>query len=345
MLKSICLTLKARFIKRLVEHKAMRELTEIDTKILQGLLQDGRKNFSAMAKEFNTSKDIIWKHYKELKKAGIIVGATTQSDPRKLGISGVATISISLETQNMAETFDRLKNTSNFNFFRYYNTSNTLSIITGLKNLNDLQRAKEVISRENKINDISTNLWLDVRNTPENVFSTHPLEATKVSATPLTNSEESEPIKLDETDYQIIERLTNNGRLPFSKIGKDMGLSTNTIVRRYEKLLKNRVMKVSVQINPIELGFQAMLDLNLTVSNQSEITLIADKLSRIVGVSYIVKLGGNFDLMVVALVKDCKDIIKISDEVFKIPNIKKIDGKLRQIPSVWPTKGQYITTF
>ena len=323
----------------------MRELTDTDIRILQELLQDGRKNFTTMAKEFKTSKDIIWKHYKELKKAGIIVGATTQSDPRKLGISGVATISISLETQNMAETFDRLKNTSNFNFFRYYNTSNTLSIITGLKHLSDLQHAKEVISRENKINDISTNLWLEVRNTPENIFSAPPLDEKKVTARPLMNSEELEELKLDETDYQIIEKLTKNGRLPFSKIAKEMGLSTNTIVRRYEKLVKNKIIKVSIQINPIELGFQAMLDLNLAVSNQSETNTIADRLSRIVGVSYIVKVAGNFDLMVVALVKDCKDIIKISDEVFKIPNIKKIDGKLRQIPSTWPSKGQYITTF
>ncbi len=323
----------------------MRELTDIDIRILQELLQDGRKNFSTIAKEFKTSKDIIWKHYKELKKAEIIVGATTQSDPRKLGISGLATISISLETQNMAETFDRLKNTSNFNFFRYYNTSNTLSIITGLKHLGDLQHAKEVISRENKINDISTNLWLEVRNTPENIFSTPPIDAKKTPDRPVVNSEEIAESKLDETDFQIIDRLTKNGRMPFSKIAKEMGLSTNTIVRRYEKLLKNKIIKVSIQVNPIELGFQAMLDLNLAVSNQSETNTIADRLSRIVGVSYVVKVGGNFDLMVVALVKDCKDIIKISDEVFKIPNIKKIDGKLRQIPSVWPTKGQYITTF
>ncbi len=321
----------------------MRELTEIDIKILYELLQDGRKNFSTMAKESKTSKDIIWKHYKQLKKAGIIVGATTQTDGRKLGISGVATISIGLDTQNMAETFEHLKNNPNFGFFRYYNTSNTLSIITGLKNLSDLQRAKEVISRENKINDISTSLWIDVRNTPENVLTLKkPVEKKLPATTPVENSEQ---LNLDEIDFEIINRLTQNGRMPFSKIAKEMGLSTNTIVRRYEKLVNSKVMKVSIQINPIELGFQAILDLNLAVSSQSEIDTIADKLSKIRGVSYIVKVGGNFDLMVVALVKDCRDIIRISDGVFAIPNIKKIDGKLRQIPTLWPTNGQYITTF
>ena len=133
--------------------------------------------------------------------------------------------------------------------------------------------------------------------------------------------------------------------MPFSKIAKEMGLSTNTIVRRYEKLTKNNVIKVSIQVNPLEIGFQAILDLNLALSNQSETDEIADKLSQIPGVSYIVKLGGNSDLLVVALVKDCKDIIAINDDIVKIPNIKKIEATLRQIPPCWPGPRQYISTF
>ena len=133
--------------------------------------------------------------------------------------------------------------------------------------------------------------------------------------------------------------------MPFSKIAKEMALSTNTIVRRYEKLVKNNVIKVSIQVNPLEIGFQAILESNLALSNQSEINEIADRLTQIPGVSYIVKLGGNYDLMVVALVKDCKDIIAINDEIVNIPNIKKIEAALRQIPQCWPGQRQYISTF
>jgi hypothetical protein len=49
--------------------------------------------------------------------------------------------------------------------------------------------------------------------------------------------------------------------------------------------------------------------------------------------------------MVVALVKDCQGIIAINDEIVKIPNIKKIDAALRQIPPCWPGPRQYISTF
>ena len=59
---------------------------------------------------------------------------------------------------------------------------------------------------------------------------------------------------------QIVEKLTKNGRLPFSKIAQEIGASTDTVARRYEKLRKNNFIKVSIQINPLELGYQAILD-------------------------------------------------------------------------------------
>jgi DNA-binding Lrp family transcriptional regulator len=322
----------------------MRELTEIDTKIIKELLEDGRKSFSTIAQECNTSKDIIWKHYKELKKTGIIVGATIQLNCRKLGYSGVATMSISLETQHMAETFERLKNMPELGIFRYYNTSNTLTVLTCLRNLSDLQQTKEIINKQIKINEIRTNLWLDVRNIPQNVLK-NKTENNQGMPREKSQSIDSSEVKIDTTDLEIIDKLTKNGRLPFSKVAKEMALSTNTITRRYEKLTKNNIITVSIQINPLKLGFQAILDLNLALTNQSETNEIADKLSKIPGVSYIVKLGGNYDLLVVALVKDCKDIIAINDEVMKIPNIKKIEALLRQIPPFWPTPRQYISTF
>ncbi|HLN89742.1 MAG TPA: Lrp/AsnC family transcriptional regulator, partial [Candidatus Binatia bacterium] len=65
----------------------MNGLQPIDVTILQELLKDGRKSFTTIAKECNTSKDVIWNHYRELKKAGIIVGATIQFNYQKFGYS------------------------------------------------------------------------------------------------------------------------------------------------------------------------------------------------------------------------------------------------------------------
>ena len=46
-----------------------------------------------------------------------------------------------------------------------------------------------------------------------------------------------------------------------------------------------------------------------------------------------------------ALVKDCRDIIAINEEIAKIPYIKRIDAAMRQVYPAWPSPRQYISTF
>jgi Lrp/AsnC family transcriptional regulator for asnA, asnC and gidA len=283
-----------------------------------------------------------------MKKAGVIVGATIQFNYQKFGYSGVAMIQLSLESQYIDEVFERLKKIPDVATFRHYNATHPLAAISMLKNLKDLEYDKEIINKQSKINEIKTYLWIDVRNIPENIFTgkiNHKTEeADRIPPQPFVDAQNGS-VKIDEIDLQIVDKLTKNGRLPFSKIAQEIGASTETISRRYEKLRKNNFIKVSIQFNPIELGYQAVLDIDVALTDQSETKEIVEKLSKIPGVAYLVKISGNYDLSVVALVKDCKDIIWVNEEISKIPNIKKMEGTLKTLPPRWPGPRQYISTF
>ena len=326
----------------------MLDLQEIDIKILEELLKDGRKSFTTMAKECNTSKDVIWKHYKALKKRGIIVGATVQFNYQKFGYSGIAMMRLSVETQYITDVFERLKKIPDIVTFRHYSSTHNLAAISMLKNLRDIEFVKETINKETKINETITYLWTDIRNIPENIFTSKSenkiKESSEVSSCAGIDTQR-DSVKIDEIDMQIVEKLAKNGRLPFSKIAQEIGVSTDTVSKRYEKLKKNHFIKVSIQINPAELGYQAILDIEIALSNQSKTREIVEKLSKISGVTYLVKISGTFDLTLVALVKDCKDIIEINEEIAKIPNVKRVDASLRILPSRWPSPRQYLSTF
>ena len=326
----------------------MNGLQKIDYKILKELLKDGRKSFTTIAKECCTSKDVIWNHYRELKKAGIVIGATIQFNYQKFGYSGVAMIMLSVESQYLAEVLERLKETPDINTFRHYNATHNLAAIAMLKNLRDLERVKEIINKQGKINEIKTYLWMDVRNIPENMVASESEKETEQAQgrSPYSSEEPTkESVKIDEIDMQIVEKLTKNGRLPFSKIGQEIGASTDTISRRYEKLKKNNFIKVSIQINPIELGYQAILDVKVALTDQSKTKEIIEKISKIPGITYLVQISGDYDLSVVALVKDCRDIIGINEEIAKISSIKKIEATLRDLGPRWPGPRQYISTY
>jgi Lrp/AsnC family transcriptional regulator, regulator for asnA, asnC and gidA len=325
----------------------MKNLSELDVVILKELLRDGRKSFTALAKDCQASKDVIWKHYKEMEKAGIIVGATIQYNYPGFGFEGVGVILVNVESQHTNEVLSRLRKFSTIRPFRQYDSLYNIGIIANLRKLSDLDSIKEELRRQNPVNSIRTYLWTGVRNTPENL-SMGLLQKTSFQ------QDEVEPKKIvlaegnwnvDELDLQIVDKLTSDGRVAFSNIGLELGVSTDTVARRYSKLVDSGLIKVSIQINPVKLGYKGILNCYLSVSSQAVMKNTIEKICKIPDVSYIVKTVGEYDLQVSILIRGIEEIYRNNEEIIKIHNIKKLETDLRPIPEIWPSPRQHISTF
>jgi Lrp/AsnC family transcriptional regulator, regulator for asnA, asnC and gidA len=317
-------------------------------KIIKDLLKDGRKNFSDIAKECQVTSATIGDRYQELVNAGIIVGATLQANYETLGYEGIATLQLNVESQHTNEIFERLQKNPNILVQRQYNVEHNIMVISRWKKLRELDTLKETIRRQNAIVECKTYLWTDVRNTPENLAIKSDTKIDNRTVNKLnetTSLVKNNPVEIDEVDRRITEKLFQNGRMPFRRIAQELGISTTTVSTRYQKLKDNNIIKVSIQINPTALGYQAVADFSLAFTNQNEINQVIDELLQIPNVSYIVKVEGDFDLHVTALVKDLAEVFSINKEITKIPNIKKLETALRKTPPAWPGPGQHISTF
>jgi len=321
----------------------MKELEEIDREIIKILLKDGRKNFVKIAAQCHVSEDIIWLHYKNLKRAGIIVGATSQFNFQKLGYAGLATVAINVESQNVEKVLDRISRIPDFPCYRNYGSTHTIGAISRVKTLKDLENIKIMINRSNKIEEIKTYLWTNCRNIVENIIPVNATFRDDVDQTAIFSSENQEEI--DQIDLAIIDALTINGRESFSKIGQKIGVSAGTINRRYEKLKHGNIVKVSLQVDLSKLGFQGVFEIYLSLADQSEIYKVSDELCKIPSISWIALVNGDYDLLAGAMVRDCNNIIEISRQIEKIPNIKKMKTAIQSVPPQWPTPGQAISTF
>ena len=323
----------------------MKEPDAVDIKILQELLKDGRKSFRAIAQKCQLNENVIRSRFEELRKAGIIVGATVQYNFKRFGYSGVSLTMINVDSQYLAETYDRLRSIPDIRNVRIlYNSPFNIQVIFTLKGLSDLEQVKQEVCKKNRINNIRTYIWTDVRNIPENTLgiTTTILESNQLV---ITGDQTDVSTDFNETDVKIIDLLAKDGRLAFSKIAREVGSSTATVARKYEELRSKNLIKISIQIDFVKLGYQGIFSANLLLCDPNEANDVADKLSVIPGVSYILKMSGAHDLSFVGLVKDCKSIYEINDQIMKIPNIKGIETNLRPMPNAWPTPLQYITTF
>lgn len=324
----------------------MHNIDSIDATILKDLLLDGRRDFSEIAQECGVSTNVIRKRFAKMEKTGVVVGATVQADYKCLGYMAIATLLLNVESQHVESALQRLRRIQNVLVIRQFNSRYGIRLIARLKSLKELDQIKEAIRLHSSISDLRTYFWLGVKNMPENLsfgIIDNQKEAANRIAEQVKNS--PQPIEVDELDLKLVEKLSQNGRLSFRKLSEEIGVSTDTIIRRYKKLVDSGNVKVSIQINPGKLGYSAILDFSVAFAFQQETKVILDGLFKIPDVIIILKTSGDYDLHVTAIAKDAEQQFRIQEEISKIPNIARLETAARRIPSEWPTPSQHISTF
>jgi Lrp/AsnC family transcriptional regulator, regulator for asnA, asnC and gidA len=317
----------------------------IDKKILRELLIDGRKKFAEIAQECNTSKDVISKRYKEMKKKGIIVGATVQNSYTCYSGKFVATILINVQQGKLESAIEPVKKIPHV--FQIYSRviNQTIVTVSILESIEELEQVKNMIKRLPFILGADVRIWTGIRTTPENLSV---LDVQKVSIkTAFTKEGQSKrkaDVKIDKIDTNIIEKLALNGRVAFEKIAKSLGLPTDTVLRRYKKLRENGNLKVVIQINPTKIGYCAYAIFNVSFSHET-IDSNTEILTEIQDVNFINKTSGNYDYTFSLMIKDINQFIDIQEKIANLPGLTKMEVGIDRLFTVWPLQREFISTF
>ena len=62
------------------------------------------------------------------------------------------------------------------------------------------------------------------------------------------------PRQLDDVDKQIILALQKDARTPFKLIARQLGVSEGTVSNRYNRLMKDGILKLEAKIDPFALS-------------------------------------------------------------------------------------------
>lgn len=125
--------------------------------------------------------------------------------------------------------------------------------------------------------------------------------------------------QLDDVSHAIIEQLQVDGRRSYSEIGKAVGLSEAAVRQRVQKLTESGVMRVVAVTDPRQLGFhrQAMIGIRVT----GDTTVVAQELSDIDAVGYVVLTAGSFDILAEVVCENDDHLIGILNH-----QIRRING-------------------
>ncbi len=312
---------------------------------------DGRKTAAEISKRNGLRKEIVYKSIQEMKRNGIIKGATIHINYREFGYKAVAMLLINVEPVKANELAEYVKKMPDIYALYSNGPRGNIRVVTTLKTFQQLDEVKDAIKRLFSTSNLRTVIWTDVKEMHQNLLLSHQKGTVKLEKTRLNEKAEKtaetkkKKLKVDEVDRKIADILSKNGFAPLDKIAKEIGISTSNAKKRYETLKKNGLLKVTVQIDPTKLGYQAMAIFYLTFTLNQDSTSTIEKIGRIPDIISIMKTSGNYDLQVYALIRDIDELLAIQDEFSKIDGIAKTEMDLSGVLSKWPTPRQYISTF
>lgn len=129
------------------------------------------------------------------------------------------------------------------------------------------------------------------------------------------------PFPLDDIDKAIIRELQIDGRVAYAQLGPKVGLSQAAARQRVQRLIENGVTQVVAVTNPLVLGFnlQAMIGINA----DGDLRAIAEKLSEVPELDYVVITSGRFDLLVEVVCADNEELLSlVADVIRTVPGVR-----------------------
>lgn len=125
---------------------------------------------------------------------------------------------------------------------------------------------------------------------------------------------------LDDIDKAIVRALQRDGRLAYSHLGTEVGLSEAATRQRVHRLTERGVMQIVAVTDPAKIGLpvQAMIGINV----EGDIGVVADRLAAFDQFEYVVVAAGRFDILVEVVCSDTDDLLRVvNDHVRSVPGV------------------------
>lgn len=129
------------------------------------------------------------------------------------------------------------------------------------------------------------------------------------------------PTQLDAVDRSVVTQLAIDGRMPFSDVAAQLGVSETMVRQRFQRLTVSGVMKVMSIANPLSLGYEATAWVAVRLGAGGRSLDVAERLTSLPAVSYVAVTAGRCDVLAEVVCEHREDLLALVDD-----EIRSIDG-------------------
>jgi Lrp/AsnC family transcriptional regulator, regulator for asnA, asnC and gidA len=128
------------------------------------------------------------------------------------------------------------------------------------------------------------------------------------------------PGGLDDIDLKVIDAFRKDGRVAFTQIAEQLGVSPGMIRQRYNRLVDQGFLKIVAITNPVRMGFRTMAMIGIRAEG-SKLLEVAEKVSQLDEVIYMIISSGRFDIFAEVICRDHEELLRFITE-----KLSTIDG-------------------
>lgn len=277
-----------------------------DKKLIQLLINDGRKGISELAKEVGISSSAIVQKIDSLREKGALVKEVVYTNVQLPINQNLFAYSIQTNLgMNNKEINEKLLSIPEISDLLWYN--GTYNLVTSSVNT-DPQVVIEKISEIIPINKIRVAKIKDGWFHPPRIFN----EFKDVK----TNFERTKP-EVDELDIKILRVLENNARVSILELSKEVKSSVETIKKRLSNLKKNgAITGITTFINAPAFGLNLISLLFITKGRNNTDRLIKELLS-FPQIGNVWEFEHEWNVNGIFWVKDQREINDILSQIYK----------------------------
>jgi Lrp/AsnC family transcriptional regulator for asnA, asnC and gidA len=147
--------------------------------------------------------------------------------------------------------------------------------------------------------------------------------------------------RVDEVGKRLIEELQQDGRRSYAALAKTVGLSEAAVRQRVQRMVDGGLMQVVAVTDPMQVGFRRQAMIGLRV--EGDLVRVADELTKIDEVDYVVITAGSFDILLELVCEDDDHLLRVlSEQIRVLPGVRDSETfvylKLAKQTYAWGTR-------
>lgn len=129
---------------------------------------------------------------------------------------------------------------------------------------------------------------------------------------------------LSEADRAIVEALQRDGRMPYVKLAREVGLSEAAVRQRVQRMVDAGTVQIVAVTDPLSVGLRRAAMVGIAC--EGDVRAVADALAAMAEVSYLVVTAGSFDLLAEVVVTDDEALLAVvNDRIRAIPGVRRTE--------------------